>query len=80
MRIRTNGEGYEWFAEDASDTPAYHHRLIAIAEHGFRAVQGMDVHHDIPVQWLNYAGNLTVEDPTEHRKRTLNNVGRAAAD
>lgn len=44
------------------------HRLIAVAEHGFEAVSGMDVHHDIPIPWLNYADNLTVMEKGEHTK------------
>jgi hypothetical protein len=52
---------------------AYIHRLSAVAEHGFEAVKDKDVHHE-GFKWVNNPSKLTPEDPTEHRKRTLNNV------
>ena len=42
------------------------HRLIAVAQHGFEAVVGMDVHHDNGIKWDNRPGNLEVLSPEKH--------------
>lgn len=68
MRLRTSGEGYEYFVEERGGTPVYVHRLVAVAEFGFDAVTSdEDVHHEISVPWLNYGENLEVENWREHR-------------
>jgi hypothetical protein len=74
MIYRTSGEGYEYVAEDKSSTPAYIHRLVAVAEHGFEAVtDDMDVHHEMSVPWYNSAENLEIEGWREHRVAHLEN-------
>lgn len=84
MIFRTSGEGYEYVAESKSDTPAYIHRLCAVAEYGFDAVTtDMDVHHremwdGRSVPWINGRDVVVPEDRIEHRKRTLNNVKTAS--
>lgn len=44
----------------------YVHRLLAVAEHGFDAVAGKDVHHKIPIPWLNTPDNIEVVDKSAH--------------
>lgn len=84
MIYRTSGEGYEYVAESKSSTPAYIHRLCAVAEYGFDAVTGEeDVHHrDMwdggSVPFINGRDVVQPEDWVEHRKRTLNNVQSAS--
>jgi len=74
MRLRTSGEGYEYFVEERGGTPAYIHRLTAVAEHGFDAVTSdHDVHHEISCPWLNYGENLRVENWYDHRTSHLEN-------
>ena len=68
LKIKTNGEGYEYVEEERGGTPVYIHRLIAVAEYGFEAVTSeMDVHHKISVSWLNFADNLEPKEKWEHR-------------
>lgn len=68
MRLRTSGEGYEYVVEERGGTPAYIHRLVAVAEYGFDAVTSdKDVHHEISVPWYNSGENLVVEDAYTHR-------------
>lgn len=50
------------------------HRLMAVAEHGFEAVVGNDVHHgrargDLPaceIPWANWPGNLELLSRSDH--------------
>lgn len=44
------------------------HRLIAVAEYGFDAVRGNEVHHVNGVEWDNRPANLEVKSPTGHRR------------
>lgn len=44
------------------------HRLIAVAEHGFDAVAGMDVHHKNGIKWDNRPENLQLVTPSEHQR------------
>jgi len=43
------------------------HRLVAVAEYGFDATIGMDVHHINGVKWDNRPENLDLVDRGEHR-------------
>ena len=45
------------------------HRLIAVAEHGFDAVEGKVVHHASGVPWDNRPSNLELIDQSEHIRR-----------
>lgn len=72
MRLRTSGEGYEYVVEERGGTPAYIHRLVAVAEYGFDAVTADDdVHHEISVPWYNSSENLRVENWYDHRTAHL---------
>jgi len=44
------------------------HRLLAVAEYGFDAVVGNDVHHKNGVRWDNRPENIEPMDPSEHRR------------
>lgn len=81
MRLRTSGEGYEYFVEERGGTPVYVHRLTAVAEFGFDAVTSdKDVHHELSVPWYNSTENLRVEDWYEHRTSHLENGRNIAGD
>lgn len=71
--MNLTGEGYEYVTEDGStqEQPVYIHRLVAVAEYGIDAVKDMDVHHKVPIQWLNVPDNLEPVDPIEHRTSHL---------
>ena len=44
------------------------HRLLAVAEFGFDAVCGMDVHHKNDLSWGNWPNNLELVTPAEHAR------------
>lgn len=60
--------GYErWRNRHGEEAQAVRiHRLIAVAEWGFDAVCGMDVHHKNEVPWDNRAENLELMSRSEH--------------
>lgn len=60
----STNQGYEliWHGDHC----VRHHRLLAVAEHGFDAVADKDVHHRNGVHWDNRPANLTLVDPSEH--------------
>lgn len=80
IKMRTNGEGYEYWEAEHGGTPMYHHTLVAVAEHGLDVLDDdIDVHHleiwdGHSVSWLNGRDLVVPENWIEHRKRTLNNV------
>jgi len=43
-------------------------RLLAVAEYGYDAVVGKDVHHKNGIRWLNYPDNIELKTPSEHRR------------
>lgn len=43
------------------------HRLAAVAWYGWDAVAGNEVHHRVPVSWLNVESNLMPIPTEEHR-------------
>jgi len=45
------------------------HRLVAIAEYGFEAVENSHVHHINSIPWDNRPSNLIPLSPSEHRRR-----------
>lgn len=80
MGLSVSGSGYSEFKDGGNSV--YVHRLSAVAEHGFDAVVGNDVHHvhrfdGDPCKWVNDPESLVPEDPTTHRCRTLPNVPTA---
>lgn len=44
------------------------HRLVAVAEYGFEAVAGQQVHHANRIPWDNRPENLLVLSPSEHSR------------
>lgn len=48
------------------------HRLIAVAEYGFDAVCGMDVHHKNEIKWDNRPSNLELLTREEHNRLHAN--------
>lgn len=57
-------DGYEVFSSRKDQVTV--HRLIMVAEKGFDAVCGKDVHHKNEVRWDNRPENLKLMDPAEH--------------
>lgn len=91
VRVRATGEGYEYLTDtdphSAQERPVYVHRLSAIAwildeaqwrDEGVSALAGHDVHHEVPVPWLNTEANLELVDALEHRSWTLRGPGGRA--
>ena len=71
---RTLPSGYEyWASKEATDGQrtnaiVYVHRLLAVAEYGFDAVAGNDVHHTDNIPWDNRPENIEIMDPSAHGK------------
>lgn len=55
-----------WEGGERVTKSVYVHRLLAVAEHGFDAVKDRDVHHKIPIPWLNTHDNIEIVDKSEH--------------
>jgi len=69
--------GYErWVGYSSNDGSEqerlYHHRLLAVAEYGFDAVCGMDVHHRNGIPWDNRPENIELMTRAEHTKHHSN--------
>lgn len=64
----TKKDGYEKVrvSDGGRDPIAYIHRLVAAAEYGFDAIEGMHVHHTNGIPWDNRPGNLQVVTNSEH--------------
>jgi DNA-directed RNA polymerase specialized sigma24 family protein len=76
LNVRTDKDGYERF-----QTKVYgehqtfsHHRLLAVAEHGFNAVSDNVVHHENGIPWDNRPDNLTVMDQSNHVREHLEEI------
>lgn len=70
-RFETRCDGYErWRSWDSEDGNQYVlvHRLLAVAEYGFKVVDGKHVHHRNGVQFDNRPENLELLDPSEHHR------------
>lgn len=66
-RIVTNGQGYETWRY-ARNQEVRLHRLLAVAEYGFDAVAGMEVHHQNRIPWDNRCSNIVLMGTEEHQK------------
>lgn len=55
-----------------SSKTIYIHRLLAVAEYGFDAVCGMDVHHKNEIKWDNRPSNLKLLTREEHNRLHAN--------
>jgi len=70
-------KGYIEFRDQSggNDDRFYHHRLLAVSEYGFSAVEGKDVHHINGCGWDNRPDNIELMKPNEHyskeRKREI---------
>jgi hypothetical protein len=60
----TDKEGYERVS--CCSTPVYVHRLMAVAEFGFDAVAGIEVHHETNVPWDNRFENFMLMTKSQH--------------
>jgi len=67
IQFNTVGEGYEEVVTPEGER-AYIHRLVAVAEYGFDAVVGNDIHHSNGVTWDNRPGNV---EPISHGDHTV---------
>lgn len=73
-KVRTLPSGYEywssreWRPGDDSSTQeiVYVHRLLAVAEYGFDAVSGKDVHHENGIPWDTRPDNIALLDKEDH--------------
>lgn len=78
-QFRLNANGYEEIRHCGE--VAKHHRLLAVAEYGFDAVEGMAVHHKNNLSWDNRPDNIELLTPREHHQlhyenREINEDGR----
>ena len=69
-RFETDSRGYErWRTSDfdGGSEIVFVARLLAVSEYGFEAVKDKEVHHKIPIPWLNTPENITPLDQSAHR-------------
>lgn len=65
-RMNTDGH-YMWLAaHEGKNEKVYVARLLAVAEHGTDAVEGMHAHHKNGVPWDNRPENIELMTPAEH--------------
>ncbi len=64
----TSPDGYEitQTRHDGDYFTVQIHRLLAVSEFGFDALEGMHVHHKKPIPWLNTPGNIELLSPANH--------------
>lgn len=63
--VFTTKNGYESIATHEAN-PVCLHRLVAVAEYGFDAVDGMHVHHKNRIPWDNRGRNIELKSPSDH--------------
>lgn len=65
----TDSNGYEAWRTlvDGTQHGVYVHRLLAVAEYGFEATVGTDVHHKNGCKFDNRRENIELRNPHEHR-------------
>jgi len=69
--VHFRADGYVEVSANAPDNSTERiliHRLLAIAEYGYDAVAGNDIHHKNGVKWDNRPQNIELKDPSEHAK------------
>ena len=68
--FRTGWSGYEyWYLMENDDADHIRaHRALAIAEYGFDAVKGKDVHHKNGIPWDNRPENIELLTRSEHAR------------
>jgi transposase len=69
--LGTNQRGYEVLEHHDGENQRHVklHRLVAVAEHGFDAVDGKVVHHQNGIPWDNRGQNLEPLTPQAHARR-----------
>lgn len=70
LDMYTSVEGYEEFTTriNYERKAVLHHRLLAVAECGFSAVEGRVVHHKNGVKWDNRPENIEVLSDSRHKE------------
>lgn len=66
----TNLQGYECWqvGVDGEKFTVPVHRLLAVCEYGFEALNGKHVHHENHIPWDNRSENLSLMSPSEHAR------------
>lgn len=65
----TNSSGYEYLEDSDGNPSVPHHRLLAVAEHGVGVLDDDSlVHHELPVEWVNFRENVSIVTPSEHAR------------
>lgn len=69
-KLETGGRGYEYCRAEVDGVrkKIYIHRLLAVAEYGYDAVVGKEVHHKNGIPWDNRVENIVPLTATEHRR------------
>lgn len=65
VQFNTVGSGYEELYTPEGER-VYVHRLLAVAEHGFDAIEGKVIHHKSGVTWDNRPSNVEPIDHADH--------------
>jgi hypothetical protein len=74
-KVYTEPRGYVVTTQRVSEDKhgkVYVHRLLAAAEYGIDAVEGMDVHHKNGVRWDNRPENIQLVDKQTHGRHHSN--------
>jgi len=68
LKIRTSKDGYERFSTKihGKSKSFAHHRLLAVAEYGFDALDENIVHHQNGIPWDNRVENLELMPQSQH--------------
>lgn len=68
--VKTRSDGYVMIDTqyDGERVAIGLHRLLAIAEFGYEAVKGKDIHHKNGIKWDNRPGNIEPVTKSEHGK------------
>lgn len=66
----SKSSGYEmWYHTHESEMKMVRaHRLLAVAEFGIKAVEGMEVHHKSGIKWDNRPSNIELKSKSDHTK------------
>lgn len=75
-KIKTTENGYERFKTKVhgESMSVAHHRLLAVAEHGFDALKSNVVHHKNGVPWDNRPENLELMDQSDHVRQHFEEI------
>lgn len=66
LNLKTTKRGYEIF--QPKEGRIIHHRLLAVAEYGFEAVKGKEVHHKNGIPWDNRPENIDLLAKEDHQR------------